>query len=201
MKTVFACLLLPMLLVTPSFSQTTSPTGAAAVFLGDSMLYGFANFPEYIPGGVVNLAVTTSKSSGVVQTVNTAVQHNPRTIFIMTGINDIADGDLSGFTRNYNTILDTIAVKSPGSKVYVQALLPVNWTAFPRAYDFDNGAVNSYNSAISGVAASHANATYLDFRPYFTDASGNLKAELSKDGLHLNSDGYKIWGGLMSRYF
>lgn len=54
--------------------------------------------PEYVPPGTVNLAVTTSKSSRVVQMVDTAVQYSPKSIFIMTGINDVSDGDLAGFT-------------------------------------------------------------------------------------------------------
>lgn len=77
----------------------------------------------------------------------------------------------------------------------------MNWAAFPCAYGFDNGAIGSYNSAIRAVAASHTNAVYLDFTPSFSDGSGNLRKELSKDGLHLNPEGYKLWGGLMAPYF
>lgn len=203
MKTTFACLvLLAVSFATPDQAQPQSPwTSSATVFLGDSMLYGFLNFPEYVPPGTVNLAVTTSKSSRVVQMVDTAVQYSPKNIFIMTGINDVSDGDLAVFTMNYNAILDMVSARSPGTKVYVQALFPVNWTSFPCAYGFDNGAIGAYNSAIRAVAASHANAVYLDFTPSFSDGSGNLRKELSKDGLHLNPEGYKLWGGLMAPYF
>lgn len=128
MKTTFACLvLLALSFAAPGQAQTQSPwTSSATVFLGDSMLYGFLNFPEYVPPGTVNLAVTTSKSSRVVQMVDTAVQYSPKNIFIMTGINDVSDGDLAVFTMNYNSILDMVSARSPGTKVYVQALFPVN---------------------------------------------------------------------------
>ncbi len=201
MKMTFTCLMLLFSITGHSFAQQPGSGNASTIFLGDSMLYGFTNFPEYLPSAVTNLTITASKSSSVVQTVNTAVQYNPANIFIMTGINDVSDGDIAGFTRNYSTILDTVATKSPGSRVYAQALFPVNWNSFPALYNIGNGTIDAYNAAIESVSATHANTTFLDFGPYFTDASGNLKAELSKDGLHLNVEGYKLWGSLLAPYF
>jgi len=183
------------------FSSRMAFCQSGTVFLGDSMMYGFENFSQFLPTQVVNLAVTTSKTSSVVQTVSTAAKYNPKSIFIMSGINDVSDGSLVTVVDNYESILGTAQATSPKATVYVQALFPVNWTAFPAKYSISNQDIGIFNSAIYNVVKTKSNAVWLDFAPSFKDSSGNLRKELSSDGLHLNQAGYEIWGSLLAPYF
>lgn len=180
-------------------AQTTSSAGT--VFIGDSMLYGFNNFPDYLPGSVTNLAVTASTSSSALQSASKAASIHPKSVFIMTGTNDIQSGSVDLFSKTYDSILSTIEVESPGTKIYAETLFPVNWTAFPQLQAIDNASVASFNSAIRGVVSTHPNVVLLDFNASFTDSDGNMKKEISKDGMHLNQSGYKIWGNLLAPYF
>jgi len=181
-------------------AQTTT-SSARTVFIGDSMLYGFNNFPDYLPESVVNLAVTTSTASNAHQNASKAASLHPKSVFVMTGTNDIQAGSIDLFSKTYDSILSTIEVESPGTKIYAETLFPVNWAAFPQLQKIDNPSVDLYNSAILGVVSAHRNVVLIDFNATFTDSDGNMKKEISKDGMHLNQSGYQIWGSLLAPYF
>jgi lysophospholipase L1-like esterase len=195
----FVCLVFA-LIQNEACAQTTT-SSARTVFVGDSMLYGFNNFPDYLPESVVNLAVTASPASSALQNASKAASLHPKSVFVMTGTNDIQSGSVDLFSKTYDSILSTLEVESPGTKIYAETLFPVNWTAFPQLQNIDNVAVGSYNSAIRGVVSAHQNVVLLDFNSSFTDSEGNMKKEISKDGLHLNQSGYQIWGKLLAPYF
>lgn len=42
--------------------------------------------------------------------------------------------------------------------------------------------------------------TWINLYPLFTDADGNLRSELTSDGLHLKPEGYRIWGSIIKPY-
>lgn len=176
-------------------------SSAPVVFLGDSMLFGFLNFPEYIPKNTVNMAVTTSMSSSVAGTASSAAAAQPRSVFIMTGVNDIAGGSKDTLASNYDIALTALERSSPQTRVYAEAIFPVNWTDFNKFKEVDNVSIRSFNEVIKGVAGKHANTVFLDFTASVSDAQGNLRREISADGLHLNAAGYELWGRLMGPYY
>ena len=48
--------------------------------------------------------------------------------------------------------------------------------------------------------ASSKGVTWIDLYPHFADENGNLKAELTNDGLHLLAPGYMIWKEVLLPY-
>jgi N-acetylglucosamine-6-sulfatase len=54
--------------------------------------------------------------------------------------------------------------------------------------------VRALNREYEAIAA-EAGATYLDLWPALADDSGGLRAEFTRDSLHLNGDGYEAWLG------
>jgi lysophospholipase L1-like esterase len=52
--------------------------------------------------------------------------------------------------------------------------------------------VRSLNARIAAVTQQTA-IEYRDMHPFFQDASGRLRPDLTTDGLHLNAQGYSIW--------
>ena len=55
----------------------------------------------------------------------------------MIGINDLADGiDSEEVYKKYKNIIQRISEKSPGTKIYIQSLLPVNMQLLVNLIDF-----------------------------------------------------------------
>ena len=53
----------------------------------------------------------------------------------MIGINDLNQGvDVSDIVNNYKQIIQIISDKSPGTKIYVQSILPVNEQLLAKFY-------------------------------------------------------------------
>jgi len=171
------------------------------VLVGDSMMYGFDNFLYMLPSDTLNLGLTMSASSYIADVAGKAAASKPKAIFIETGVNDIGKNLFEQFSANYDQALQTIQDVSPQTKVYANAIIPSNFVEFPKSYDFTNSTVKTYNQEISRIVSMHPNATYLDFTPQFSDALGNLKKDLSFDGLHLNRAGYELWSALLKPYF
>ena len=80
---------------------------------------------------------------------------------------------------------------APGTKIVVQSLLPLNM-----GYASYNPTVLAANKGLKKLAAKHGCA-FLDLHARFADAKGELPADLSGDGLHLNAKGYAKWAKLV----
>jgi len=165
------------------------------------MMYGYDNFIYMLPKDTLNLGLTMSASSYVSEVAGKASSSKPKAIFIETGVNDIGKNSFEQFSMNYDLALQTIQDVSPQTKVYANAIFPSNFVEFPKSYDFANTTVKTYNQEISRIVSMHPNATYLDFTQQFSDALGNMRKELSFDGLHLNRAGYELWSSLLKPYF
>ncbi len=95
--------------------------------------------------------------------------------------------DLSLFAKYYEKLIDTIAVASPDTKVYLQSILPV--TADCKS--ITNEMIDNANAVIREIAV-RRNLIYLDTQSVLRDADGFLKKEYcySEDGIHLTSAAY-----------
>lgn len=171
------------------------------VLIGDSMMYGFDNFIYMLPNDTLNLGLTMSVSSYVAEVAGKAAVSKPKAIFIETGVNDIGKNSFEKFSASYDQALQTIQDQSPQTKVYANAIFPSNFVEFPKSYDYTNSTVKIYNQEIARIVSMHPNTTYLDFTQQFSDALGNMRKELSFDGLHLNRAGYELWSSLLKPYF
>ncbi len=55
-------------------------------------------------------------------------------------------------------------------------------------------------NTILAANAERVDATWINLYPLFTDSEGNLRAELTNDGLHLLGPGYIIWRDIIKPY-
>lgn len=188
---VVVCVALVLLQASNAFSQG-SQKNTATVLIGDSQMYGFVDYPQLFPKNTVNLAITGSDSGETLQAVSKVTSYSPKTVFLLTGTNDIKVGSIDIFSHNYDAILTSIQTALPETKVYAQAILPQ--TAGYKA-------IGDFNGTIRNVASTHSNTVFLDFTSSFSASDGSLKSEFSKDGMHLNPTGYQYWGKLLAQYF
>lgn len=168
------------------------------IFLGNSITAGtdwakLLNLPQ-----AKNRGISGDISFGVLERLQEVIDGKPAKIFILIGINDISRNiPDSVILKNYKSIISRIRKGSKKTQIYFNTLLPVNssFERFKNHYGKDEH-ILWLNSEIKKLAAK--NVTVIDLYAQFLDKDNHLKAELTKDGLHLIPEGYKVWADFLN---
>ncbi|MFC4210742.1 GDSL-type esterase/lipase family protein [Pedobacter lithocola] len=163
------------------------------IFLGNSITAGtdwakLLNLPQ-----AKNRGISGDITFGVLERLQEVIDRKPAKVFILIGINDISRNiPDSIILRNYKLMINRINQGSKKTKIYFTTLLPVNssFEKFKNHYGKDNH-ILWLNDEIRKFESKKV--TVVDLYPVFVDDNKRLKAELTKDGLHLLAEGYKVW--------
>ncbi len=197
MKKYLLPLILLCILTNFSLAQTaTSPaiSKSDVVFLGNSIT-SVGKWQELIPNKVViNKGISGDLSTGVFYRLADALATNPSKIFLMIGVNDIKLGiPNSIIIANYQKITAYIKTKNTNSVLYLQSLLPVNQPMLAPVYArINNKTINNLNKKLLKLCKTEG-LTFININKILGDAAGQLKPELTTDGLHLKPAAYQIW--------
>lgn len=169
-----------------------------AVLLGDSITLWFSQ--NFLPAHKtwLNQGISGEKTKGLLRRLHLLDRASPEMLFVMIGINDILAGiGDETILANYRLILQDLRVTHPQTRIIVQSILPhsgekATWEGRDRLLEIPNARVRELNRQLQAIAHEE-NAFFLDLYPLFADDRGNLRIELSTDGLHLNAEGYKVW--------
>jgi lysophospholipase L1-like esterase len=168
------------------------------VLLGDSITEGF-DVPKMLPGrrvlnrgiggDVIGNALPEDDKRGILARLDESVFNCSATdVFLMIGINDLGSGRTPEvMEQGYRQILERIKTEAPRVRVHVQSVLPCS-----RGYAKHNANVLDFNERLKKLAAEFG-YDYLDLHALMIDERGELKAEYTGDGLHLNPAGYAPW--------
>lgn len=158
------------------------------LFLGDSLIEYFDwkdRLPEH---NVANLGIAGESVEGLLSRVVKIKDAFPDAdiIFIMTGINNVAMGDLEFFDF-YKVIIEKLTSFYPNAKIYVHSLLPA-------AVSFiSKDSIMKANEFLKELARSQG-VEYVDIHNRFVDTKGNaINENLMDDGVHISSAGYDVW--------
>lgn len=157
------------------------------ILLGDSLSLWFPS--ERLPGSRLwlNQGISGDNTSGILERTDTLNQTRPHSIYLMAGINDLRQGETDeNILWNLRLIVRQLRENHPQTRIILQSILPTRFPAIP------NSRIRNLNKQLAKIAAEEA-VSYLDLQPYFTDEQGNLRRELTTDGLHLNPRGYGVW--------
>ncbi|MFL9483607.1 GDSL-type esterase/lipase family protein [Chitinophagaceae bacterium LWZ2-11] len=164
------------------------------VFLGNSITEQ-GEWQELIPGKpVVNRGIGGDNTFGVLARLDEAVSSKPAKIFLLIGINDIGRGLPQSVTvNNYRRIIEYIKANSPKTILYIQSLLPLNEEVLKYAYlKGKNDRVKALNEELIKLAETYK-LTYINLQSLYADEKGELKKELTLDGIHLRQAAYIPW--------
>ncbi|MEH2022183.1 SGNH/GDSL hydrolase family protein [Nostoc sp.] len=158
-----------------------------SILVGDSLSMWFPR--EKLPAGKLwlNQGISGDTSSGVLKRLGVFSATRPDVIYIMAGINDLRKGASDEtILRNYRRIIRRLRQTHPKAKIIVESILP---TRLPK---LSNSRIRQINIQLT-VIAKQEGASYLNIYSWFTDMEGNLRPELTTDGLHLSQEGYDVW--------
>ncbi|MGM9846036.1 MAG: GDSL-type esterase/lipase family protein [Muribaculaceae bacterium] len=171
------------------------------VMLGNSLTHGCEWHELFDNPHILNRGINGDTAQGILDRLDPIVAGKPAKIFLLTGVNDVShDLSADSVVTAICKVIDTIRQASPDTRLYVQSLLPIN-NAFGR-YKRLAGKEQTIRdiNALLEPKVSAAGATWINLYPAFCDAEGNLRSDLTNDGLHLLAPGYAIWHDILLPY-
>ncbi|MBR5908015.1 MAG: serine acetyltransferase [Bacteroidales bacterium] len=190
------------------------------VFLGNSLTEGgkwsqyFADVNEKLAkkgGAIRNRGIVGDTFGGIDARLDQILPGQPKTIFFLTGANDVSHNlTADSIANGIINVVRRIKRESPKTKIYLQSLLPIN-ESFKR-YRLLTGktAMFSEINAKLKEMAKEEKVTFIEIYPLFlTNGPEDLKLpaseqvlnpNITRDGLHLTQEGYKIWTEAIRKY-
>ena len=163
---------------------------ADIAFFGDSITAGGQWqewFPEY---KVINLGVPGNALEDMDERIDMLFAVKPEKVFIMGGINGITKVSIEPYVVRYDHIINEIQENLPGTKIYIQSVLPISVERGKR-YNIDNEAIRNFNLELQRLAEDK-NYVYVDLFSIY-EIGGVMNPELTRDGVHLRDDAYGVW--------
>ncbi len=156
------------------------------LFLGDSITeQGMWHelFPD-VP--TVNRGVGGETTAQVLARVD-GVINAPIAVFLLIGTNDISGAvPSSEIVGNVREIIAAIQNRAPATPIFVESIMP-------RALKYREELTHLNRLYREAVADAGANVTYVDLWPALATSEGTLRAEFTKDNVHLTGEGYRAW--------
>lgn len=184
-----------------SLFDTLGVDSTSVVFLGNSLTHGCEWHELLAMPNALNRGINGDVAQGIKDRLACVVQGKPAKIFLLAGANDVSHNlSADSIARSVAELVDMIRTASPDTKLYVQSMLPIN-NSFGR-YKLMIGkeqVIRDTNTLLEPMVRERG-ATWINLHPAFCDEEGNLRRDLTNDGLHLLAPGYLIWRDLLQPY-
>ena len=178
------------------------------VFLGNSITYSMRHWDKkFNVKNLVNRGISGDYSDGILERLDEIIYYKPLAVFLLIGLNDFFDDNTTrpGRTpeyvaKNILTAAKTIKQGSPETKIFIQTIMPINNQQYldekpqvnflwPTYYPSVNQQINATNK----ILKENHEFEIIDLHPLYLNNDQSMKRDLSKDGVHLNENGYNIW--------
>lgn len=163
------------------------------VFLGNSITEA-GDWSDVLPGRrVANRGISGDNTFGIIARLESILIHKPARIFLMIGVNDLKRSVPNEvIIKNYRRIVAQITAGAPRTKLYLQSVLPVNNSVLIEPFKkVNNVNIIALNEALRQIAVDY-DANYVDLWEVLAN-EGELKKELTPDGIHLKPVAYVHW--------
>lgn len=167
------------------------------IFIGDSHTEFFKTNVYLSNFNILNFGIAGDTTDGVLKRLEkNVIALKPKKVFLQIGINDFAKGKSK--EEIYNSIIsitEIIKEKLPNTMIYVISLYPIN----NRIYNFskfvlykrNNNKIDFINEQLNAYQKS-GKFTYIDMASILKNSFGQLAKQYTIEGLHLNSNAYKL---------
>jgi lysophospholipase L1-like esterase len=165
----------------------------------------FANWQQNFWGwNAANFGWGGDKTQNILWRLNNGELDNvkPKIIVLMAGTNNVgsvppqssSDPRVEDITRGIKAILEVCRRKAPGATILLMGIFPRN----------DSMAVMPLINEINRRIAKFADGKkirYLNINDKLADQDGRLFDGMTKDGLHLEVNGYQVWADALKPIF
>lgn len=166
-----------------------------SVLLGDSLAQWFPTEQLSSDRYWLNQGISGDTTTGVLNRLSLFDETTPNAIHLMVGINDLRRGATDAeVVSNLIQIMRRLKQFHPQAKIYIYSILPTRLPAIP------SSRVRWLNYNVA-AAARQEGADFLNLQAVFSDQEGNLRRELTTDGLHLSMMGYEVWRTTLNSIF
>jgi len=167
------------------------------IFLGNSITDNCEWSELFSNPNIKNRGIGGDDTDGILERLNEVTESNPSKIFIMIGTNDLSNGKTVEYIiDNYKKIIARIKQSTPGTKIYIQSVIPTDDAIH---YTRRNTDIIKINDKLREIAAQNK-LTYIDLFTLFKLGNNKINPEYSLDGLHLNGKGYLVWKDAILKY-
>ncbi len=186
-------------------ASAEKPPQNLSILAGDSLSLWFP--PELLPEdrNWLNQGISGETSNGLLKRLDLFNRTQPKTIFVMIGINDLIRGASDEtILANQQRIISYLRKVHPKAQIVLQSILPhgaeeATWEGREKLLAIPNSRIRKLNQQLQNIATKEK-VKYLNLHPLFTNKQGNLRPEFSTDGLHLNPQGYLVWSSALQMY-
>ncbi|MGQ9649339.1 MAG: GDSL-type esterase/lipase family protein [Phycisphaerae bacterium] len=174
------------------------------VMVGSSHIEGF-DAARLLPGRrVVNRGIASDRigltERGILHRLDSSVfDCNPGFIILENGVNDLGElrrngePSINDIEACYRKVVKTIRDRLPNVPLVIVGLFPTR-----DRYAALTPSIQEFNKRLAKIAADH-NCSFMDVFEPLADDLGFLRKEYSRDGLHLNEAGYKVWAKMIEK--
>ncbi|HQG77767.1 MAG TPA: GH92 family glycosyl hydrolase [Bacteroidales bacterium] len=167
------------------------------IFLGNSITDNCEWWELFSNPNIKNRGIGGDDTDGILERLDEVTESNPSKIFIMIGTNDLSNGkSVEYIVGNYRRIIERIRQSSPGTRIYIQSVLPTDDGIH---YTRRNTEIIRINDHLKDIATENG-LTYIDLFNIFQTENHKLNPQYSIDGLHLNGRGYLLWKDAIIKY-
>lgn len=167
-----------------------------AVFMGDSITQGwFSTHPTFFTdNNFIGRGISGQTTSHMlVRMRKDVVNHKPKYVVILAGTNDIARNNgliaLEDILGNIASMCDI--AKANKIKPIICSVLPAKKYKWRPEVTDAAEQILKLNSMLEEYAKKNR-ITYVDYHSSMKNSENGLPEKWSKDGVHLNSDGYDV---------
>ncbi len=176
-----------------SFFEQNGTRNYDVVFIGDSITDG-AEWQDLFPSmKIANRGIDGDRTDGILKRLDSIYSTSADRAFIMVGVNDFGlDMRVDEVFENYRTIVNKLSEQ--GMKVYIQSTIFTG-----KRLEERNIKIIALNKKLELLAKQKDSITYIDLNAGLAKGS-LLNPMYSRDGVHLNGEGYTAWKGIISQY-
>lgn len=184
--------------INSSVYEVLPKSDSEIVFLGDSLTHWGGWNELFNNVNIKNRGIPGDTSSDIMDCIDLITKNKPKKLFLMIGINDLkANTPVSDISNNYRTIIKKVSTNSPNTEIILQSVLPINNDIF--RVNTTNDKITELNNKIKEISTEYR-LIYIDLNQLFIDKNGQLKEELTIDGVHINGNGYLVWKDAIDDY-
>ena len=159
------------------------------IFLGDSITE-WGNWKILLPEfDIENYGIAGNTISQIIDRVDELFGKEAHQLFLLVGINDLGENkSLIDIESDYKKLVELLQSNYVASEINLISVLPVIESEWNKE-GLSLANIEKINNLIKAISKKNS-LNFVDLHSSFADEKGELRNELTTDGLHLSEAGY-----------